>query len=224
MQTLTEALVYANRLQEKCRVVLWFLVCTDLKVTLQPRPKTLLGDIYIKGRFNVATRNVACLDQRYFHIPNWLLGLVELQRLTHTNAPAFGAFVLIKVSSVIYIYKVALSVVCSQLIGRFPALHSEIDWRAGHRAGHRAGVSERAKRERKRCWNRIRCLYCPAACRRSKRCSLFLFLISWTVYFHPWVDLSRSDKVGLSQGGSEAAMLCWSFTFSFFSLLFFFCL
>ena len=43
--------------------------------------------------------------------------------------------------------------VCSQLIGRtrFPALHSEIDWRAS--------VSERAKREQKRCWNRIRCLY-----------------------------------------------------------------
>ena len=75
----------------------------------------------------------------------------------------------------IFIYKTVVSVVCSQLIGRFPALHSEIDWRAGHRAG----VSERAKRERKRCWDRIRCLYCPAACRslrRSKRCSPLLFL------------------------------------------------
>ena len=40
---------------------------------------------------------------------------------------------------------------------RFPAPHFEMDWRADHRA--RAGESERAKREQKRCWNRIRCLY-----------------------------------------------------------------
>ena len=38
---------------------------------------------------------------------------------------------------------------------------------------------------------------------------------------HPWVDLSRSDEVGLSQGGSEAAMLCWSFTVSSFFLALF---
>ena len=38
---------------------------------------------------------------------------------------------------------------------------------------------------------------------------------------HPRVDLSRSDKVVLSQGGSEAAMLCSSFTFSSFFLVLF---
>ena len=38
---------------------------------------------------------------------------------------------------------------------------------------------------------------------------------------HPWVDLSRSDKVGLSQGGSEAAMLCCSFTSPLFFLALF---
>ena len=38
---------------------------------------------------------------------------------------------------------------------------------------------------------------------------------------HLWVDLSRSDKVGLSQGGSEAAMLCCSFTSALFFLALF---
>ena len=38
---------------------------------------------------------------------------------------------------------------------------------------------------------------------------------------HPWGDLSRSDKLRLSQGGSQAAMLCWSFTFSSFFLALF---
>ena len=56
---------------------------------------------------------------------------------------------------------------------------------------------------------------------QTKKSSMKKFSIVKRVYL--WVDLSRSYKVGLSQGGSKAAMLCWSFTFSSLFLALFFC-
>ena len=46
------------------------------------------------------------------------------------------------------------------------------------------------------------------------------FSIDIVKWVHSWVDLSRSDKVGLSQGESEAAMICCSVTLALFPCFF----
>ena len=62
--------------------------------------------------------------------------------------------------------------------------------------------------ERKRCWDRIRCLYYPAACRRSKRCSPLLFLISWTVY-HSWYQSKKWWRWRTPVGSDTDSVCIW---------------
>ena len=88
----------------------------------------------------------------------------------------------------IYIHKTVVCVsVCSQLIGltRFPAPHSEIDWRAGHRAG----MSERAKQERKRCWNRIRCQYYEDALQKVEE--MIAFFVNSLPFVFPMEEVMK---------------------------------